>query len=132
MNYFDEFVNQALLKIRTADLAKVESIIGDKAILQPLTMHKPLGGVATKQSVISAIIPRNIKCKEQTITYKIPMKNGKETDTTTFLVPDKLAVGDIVVVGFCDRDISYAKDGIISETTNRHHDVNDGVILRVL
>lgn len=132
-NVFDGMINQALLRIRTTDLARVVGIRGnDTALLQPLTMHKPVGGVAEMQSTISALIPRNLKCKEQTITYKIPLTDGRDTETTTFLVPASLAVGDIVVVGFCDRDISNAKRGVISEATNRHHNVNDGVILRVL
>lgn len=129
INYIGQAIEQKLLQVRTADLARVVSVDGNTARLQPLTMHKAVGGNAIKQSIISAVIPQNIKVREQTITY---MANSQDTGTLTVLVPDELAVDDIVIVGVCDRDISNAKRGVISEATNRHHDINDSVILRVL
>lgn len=127
--YIDRAIEQKLLNVRTAFLAKVLKVAGNTARVQPLETYKPVGGTAKKKSPVSAVIPRNIKYRAETLTY---MESADTKKTKTILVPDNLAVGDIVFVGVCDRDISNAKRGIISEATSRHHNENDGVILRVL
>lgn len=126
--YIGNIIEQKLLNVHTADVAKVLSVSGNMARLQPLTMRKVIGGKAEKQAPISAIIPKHIKVKEVEITYKTD--TGSETQNV--LVPANLTAGDIVCVGFCERDISDAKRGKISEATNRHHNANDGIILCVL
>ena len=127
INYIDNAIKQAILDVHTTYLAKVISISGNVARLQPLTIYKALGGEAKEPSPTTAIIPPNLKIGEKTITY---MVSDTQTETTTVLVPENLSVGDIVQVGVCERDISNAIKGIISEATNRHHDINDGIILR--
>lgn len=128
-SYFSTLIDGKILNVHTAYLGEVKGIDGNMARVQPLTMYKAIGGTAKQSSIVSAVIPKNIKYKEETVTY---METNYTSRTKTFLVPDKLAVGDIVYVGICDRDITYAKDGKISEATNRHHNINDGVILRVV
>lgn len=123
ISYFEKAIDKKILEINTAYLAKVIGVEGDTARLQPLTMHKAAGGKAEQQSAVSAVIPPNIKCKAETITYSAGI-------SITVLVPDELKPDDVVYVGVCDRDISNAKRGIIGESTARHHDINDGVILR--
>ncbi len=127
--YVNSRIDEKILGINTAYLAKVLSVNGDMARLQPLNIHRAMGGKAEQQSTTTAVIPPNVKLREKKITYRI---SDNESETTTVLVPDSLAVGDIVYVGVCDRDISNAKNGIIKEATQRHHDINDGVILRVV
>jgi hypothetical protein len=129
LSYVSNSVDGKILQIHTAYLGEVLSINGNNARVQPLSMYKALGGKAKKASPTNAVIPPNIKHKEETITYRI---SDTDTQSTTVLVPDNLVVGDIVYVGICDRDITNAKNGIISEATNRHHNINDGVVLRVL
>ena len=129
IGYFNTAIEKALLSIRTAYLGKVLSISGNEAIIQPLNTYRAVGGNVEQSSTTNAFIPQNIKYKEETITYMI---SNTQTKTKTVLTPDNLAVGDIVFVGICDRDITHAKKGIIGEATERHHDINDGVILRVL
>lgn len=129
LTYFENAIDKAVLNIRTAYLAKVLDVKGKTARLQPLTVYKAVGGSAKAQKTTTAVIPQNIKFKEETITY---MTSDTATAQTTVLTPQNLAVGDIVYVGVCDRDITNAVKGIISEATPRHHDINDGVILRVL
>lgn len=122
-------LNEKILNIHTAYLGKVEAINGNKAMVQPLTVYKATNGAAKQRSLASALIPPNIKYKTEVLSY---MRTATTGATKTILVPDNLAVGDIVYVGICDRDITYAKNGVISEATNRHHNINDGVILRVV
>ena len=127
---FSDMIDQKILDIHTAFLGQVVSVSGNTARIQPLNMALPVGGSAQKASVVTAVVPTNIKCKQEDITYLTP-ENGVET--TTVLVPDQLKGGDIVFVGVCERDITNAKKGIIAEPTRgRHHNENDGVILRVL
>lgn len=128
-NYFNNLIDQKILNIHTGYLAIVVSVQGNTARLQPLSMYKAAGGEAKKQSVVSVVVPDNIKYKTENITYRT---SDTQSKTMTVLVPDSLAAGDIVFAGVCERDITYAKDGIISQASNRHHNINDSVILRVL
>lgn len=129
INFFNNSVERQILNIHTAYLGKVLSVNGNTARLQPLSMYKALKGSAKEQSTTTAVIPSNIKFATKQITYRI---SDTRTETQTVVVPANLAVGDIVFVGVCDRDITFAKNGIIKEATPRHHNINDGVILRVL
>ena len=127
--YFENAIDKALLKVRTAYLAKVLKVNGNRATVQELDTYKPVGGKASERKPVSALIPPNIKLKEQTITYLV---STEQRESTTVLVPEALGIGDIVVVVVCDRDITNAQNGIISEATNRHHNINDSVIVRYL
>ena len=127
--YFSNITKEAVLQIHTAYLGKVLSVDGNTARIQPLTMYKTIDGQPKEQSTTKAIIPPNIKFKTEQITY---LESETSHKTKTIVVPANLAVGDIVYVGVCERDITYAKNGVIREATPRHHDINDGVILRVL
>ena len=129
MSYFNSAIEQHLLKIRTGYIGRVLSIEGSEARIQPLSSYQATGGSAEESKPASALIPQDIKYKEKTITY---MKSLVDTETETILIPDKLAVGDVVFVGISDRDITYAKKGLSKTATNRHHDINDGVILKYL
>lgn len=128
-DFLDGLTKQQILNIRTSYLAKVTGISGNTARVQPLHMHKAVNGKAEKAKENSAVIPRNIKYSTSTITYKTA---NDTTKSMTVLVPADLAIGDIVYVGVCDRDITYAKNGKIGEATNRHHNINDSVIIRVM
>ena len=128
-SYFERMIDGKLLNIHTAYLARVVSVSGTQARLQPLSVYKAVGGNAQEQSTTTAVIPPNIKSKAQTITYRM---SETESESTTVLIPEVLSAGDIVYVGVCDRDISNAKLGEVGEATNRHHNINDGVILQVV
>lgn len=129
VTYFEAMIEKYLLNIHTGYLGKVLSVEGKTARIQPLTLYKAVGGNAKEAKPTSAYVPLNIKYKPEKITY---MKTATTSETKTVLVPDELKNGDIVFVGICERDISNAINGIISEETNRHHDINDGVILKVV
>lgn len=127
IGYFDMAIEKALLNVRTAYLAKVVTVNGNRAIVQPLDTYKVMGGKATQRKPVSALIPPNIKLATQTITYLI---SAEQSESITVLVPDNLSTGDIVMVGVCDRDITNAQRGIINGVTDRHHNINDSVIIR--
>lgn len=128
MNFTEKLIDGKIINIHTAFIGKVITINGNIARVQPLTYSKNINGELKEQTPIAAHIPRNIKVKEEAITYRISDYNSK---TTTVIVPDKLAVGDIVYCGVSERDISGENlGGKIAEPT-RHHDINDSVILAV-
>lgn len=129
MGFFTNSIDSKILNIHTGYLGKVLSVNGSSARVQPLTMYKAIGGKAKQQSPVTAVVPPNIKYSKETITYRV---SDTASQTKTVLVPSSLSVGDIVYVGVCDRDISHAKNGKIAEATNRHHNINDGVIIRVV
>lgn len=129
LKFLHNFVNQKILNIHTSYLGKVLSVKGDTARLKPLGVYRATGGEAMEQKTTTALIPPNIKFRTETITYRI---SDTESESKTVLMPENLAVGDIVYVGICDRDISNAKNGNTNEATARHHNINDGVILQVV
>lgn len=125
-SYFENLINSKILNMHTAYLGRVKQVKGSTAIIQPLTMYKAMGGDAKTQSLASAFIPPNVKFHSESITY---LKTVDEQVTTDVLIPDSVAVGDTVFVGICDRDITNAKNGNIAVATQRHHNINDGVVL---
>ena len=128
--FFNNTVDQTILNIHTAFIARVIKIHDDRAIVQPMQSICQVGtDTQIPMGNVSAVIPRNLKYKTSSITYRI---SNTESKTTTVLVPDELAVGDMVYVGICERDITNALVGDPTLSTYRTHDINDGVILKVI
>lgn len=128
--FFKRLVDSKILGIHTAFLGKVTQIAGDTAMVKPLTMYRTKDGAAMEQSEVCAVVPQSVKTEERTITYRV---SEYADESTTVLVPVPLKTGDLVFVGVCERDITAARQGILEEPgSRRHHDMNDGVILRVL
>lgn len=126
----DKTIEQAVLNIHTAFLARVTKVNGNRAIVNPLESVIPRGGEEQIPiSSVSVIVPPNVKYEAKAITYRV---GADSTNTTTVLVPAELEPGDIVYVGICERDITNAYIGSTELPTRRHHDINDGVILKVL
>ena len=126
----DKTIGQAILNIHTAFLAKVITVNGNRAIVSPLESVIPRGSEEQIPiSSVNVIVPPNVKYAAQAITYRV---GADSSNTTTVLVPAELKPGDIVYVGICERDITNAYAGSTELPTQRHHDINDGVILKVL
>lgn len=104
--YFDDFIDNKLLSLHTAYLAKVLSVKGKTAKIQPLGLTKETGEKAMKQSVLTAV-PFTKQVKD-------------------------LAKGDIVVVICCERNITEAKKGKNVLPPSGHHNMSDSVIIGVL
>ena len=107
-NFFQNMIEQRVLSIHTAFLAKVISV---------------------DNGYIRVTVPKNVKFKREDITYRI---SDTSSVTKTVIVPDDIAAGDIVYIGICERNITNAKTGGAELATMRTHDMNDGVILCVL
>lgn len=129
-SFFENMIEQRILSIHTAFLAKVISVDDDGATVQPLMSLKSTAtGEQTAVGYIRVTVPKNIKFKRENITYRV---SDTSSITKTVVVPDDIAVGDIVYIGICERDITNAKTGGAELATMRAHDMNDGVILCVL
>lgn len=134
---FENMMNNKLLNLHTAYLAKVISTNGKTAKIQPLGLTKAYGETAQKQSVLSSvpILQSAHKVKIKTITYVKSVdfdtkKVIEETATITEIVP--ISAGDIVYCGVCERSITEAKRGNNSTPVLGHHSMSDSVILGVL
>lgn len=104
--YFDSFIENKLLSLHTAYLAKVLSVSGKTAKIQPLGLTQEIGEKAMKQSVLSAV----------------PFTKQVEN----------LAKGDIAVVICCERNITEAKKGKNVLPPSGHHNMSDSIIIGVL
>ena len=122
--YFDEAIQQAMRNLHTAYLAKVLSVNGNTATVQPLGLTKAYGEKAKKQAVVSNIPIATTKAKTAEIQT--------ETGTQTVLVPSALARGDIVLCVVCDRDITEARKGNNALPPVGEHSLSDSVIVGVL
>lgn len=129
-NFFQNMIEQRVLSIHTAFLAKVISVDNDGATVQPLrSLKSSATGEQTAVGYVRVTVPENVKFKREDITYRI---SDTSSVTKTVIVPDDIAAGDIVYIGICERDITNAKTGGAELATMRTHDMNDGVILCVL
>ena len=127
--WIENLIEDKLLNLHTAFLGRVVSVNGDAARVQPRMTYGAAGGVRTEHKAVSVMIPKNVKYKAETITY---FTGSNTTNTKEVLTPDSVLVGDIVFCGVCERDITNARNGIETLASSRRHNVNDGVILRVL
>lgn len=133
MNFYENLVQQAVMRIHTAFIAKVISVNEKYAQVIPLMYSKSGSGVLFEPAPVTAFIPPNIKYARKNITYVASISSdGTEYETTTVLIPEELAPDDIVLCAVCERDISNAVNGIMAEPSIRHHDINDSVIIKVL
>lgn len=106
MQFFENIVENKLKGLHTAFLAKVLSVDGNTAKIQPLGYVKAYGKSAQKQSPLSSV----------PITKQV----------TT------ISIGDIVVCVCCERDISEAKKGNNAIPALGHHSMSDSIIIGVL
>lgn len=118
---FDDIVENKLLDLNTAFIAKVIKVSGSTADIQPLSMLKSRGTDAIKPSVLKGVpIIHSAR-------YRITLP---EEDTTLDYVSIKLLKsGDIVFCVCADRDISETKKGIMSVPQIGHHSKSDAVIV---
>lgn len=132
----ENIIDDKIHDIHTAFIGRVVQINGNTAKVRSLTYSRNTDSYE-EQTVVSAVIPLNVKLRQEEITYVTHVsysENGGlsvETDTKQIIVSEDIAVDDIVYVGICERDISNAVKGIAAEPV-RFHDMNDGVILKVL
>ena len=106
LKFFEQMIENRMMDLHTAFLAKVCSVSGDEAKIQPLGMRKEVG----EQAEAYPVIPDVRKTKQV----------------------EKLESGDIVVCVVCDRDITDALKGINTLPPGGHHTMSDCVIVGVM
>lgn len=102
----ERILNNHLLALHTAYLAKVISVNDNTAKIQPLGMTKAYGKAAQKQSPLSNV---------PAIKSALPLTQG-----------------DIVLCVCCERNITEAKKGNNTVPPIGHHSMSDSVIVGVL
>lgn len=118
-------IEQKLLNLHTAYFAKVISVSGNKAKIQPLNMIKATGKEAKKQSVITVPILENAR---KFSTKKIKVESTEITIPTV----EKIEAGDIVYCLCGERDITDTKNGEFAIPPLGHHRLSDSVIIGVM
>lgn len=134
LNAINNVIDDKIMDLHVAFLARVLSVSGNTATVQPLNMVKQYGRSAKKQSVLPNVpILSNAKYKlrESSITY-LTNPSGA-TATTEIAKLAYIAKGDIVFCVCGDRDITEARRGNIAvPVVGRHHNMSDAVIVGIL
>ncbi len=149
MSVFESIVEEKLLGVHTAYIAKIISTNGKTAKIQPLGNIKAYGKSAKKQSPLSnvpilqsAAFKMKAKSVEHVtnVTLTQTKSNGYVTNVTAnvkketvdIITPTPIAGGDLVLCVCCDRDISEAKNGNSATPQIGHHSMSDSVIVGIL
>ena len=112
----NDMIEEKLYKVHTSYVAKVLSVNGNKATIQPLHKTKERGFTANTYSVV-----QNVPI------CRFPLKNG---DTVTNYTLD-VKNGSIVIVTACERCIDTCCDYYLP-MTGSHHSIQDSVIVGVI
>lgn len=124
MHVFEDIIEEKLLNVRTAYIAKVLSAAGATATIQPLTMVKQYGRPAVKPAVVSNVpVIRSAR-------YKI--SGIRQEQETQFLTFEALSENDLVFCVCADRDITQTKQGQMAVPPIGHHSISDSVIVGIL
>lgn len=118
-------IEQELLKLHTGYFAKVLSVSGNTAKIQPLNMIKAVGQTAKKQAVLTVPITQNVR---KFSTQKIEVSGTKIT------IPkiETIEKGDTVFCLCGERDITETKKGKFAVPPTGHHRISDSVIIGVM
>lgn len=118
-------VDNAISNMHTIYLARVLSVSGTMAKIQPLTLITEESRYGEKQAVLFAPIPQSVK--------KITARDVTIDGTTyTLAVAEDIAKGDVVVVGCGERDITDTRRGNFSLPQKGHHRISDSIIMGVI
>ena len=120
-----EMIEKKLLNLHTAYFAKVISVSGKTAKIQPLNMIKAQGQSAKKQAVLTVPIMQNVR-KFSTRQVKI------EGTTITIPTVSNIEAGDIVYCLCGERDITDTRKGNFAIPPSGHHRISDSVIIGIV
>lgn len=118
-----KIIDGKLKNLNVAFLAKVLSVNGGKAKIQPLGLTKGYETEARKQAPITNVPIAN------SARYKI---SAKEIDGETVAALTPIAVNDIVLCVCCDRNIDAALKGENSLPPVGSHNKSDCVIVAIV
>ncbi len=119
LKFIENIVEKEMLDLHTAFLARVLSLSGNQAKIQPMGLTKEVGGTAKSYAPLASV-PVTKQAQ-----YKVSVEDGEITVSP-------LLVGDIVICVCCDRDITEAKCGKNVLPPVGHHNMSDCVIVGVL
>lgn len=122
-NLINKSIEERLKNLHCAFIAKILSVSGNKARIQPLGLTKQYGGTAQKQAVISGV---HIS---QSALYKFTTTS---IDGKTVAVPERISAGDIVLCVCCDRNIEAALQGKNELPPVGFHNKSDCVIVSII
>lgn len=146
LSVLNNMIENKLRALHTAYLAKVLSVSGNTAKIQPLGYVKAYGEAAQKQSPLSNVPIATQKIVNETIEVvdKVSLELEKDGDnvtdvklnitnkTVTIPQVESISAGDIVICVCCERDITQAKNGNNTVPAIGHHSMSDSVIVGVL
>lgn len=138
--YFDELMENKLSGLHTAYLAKVLSVSGNTAKIQPLGMYKDNNGNVKKQSILTKVPianhVRHYTLVKQTLSIhgdcSISPSTHPTADNIGHVKVEPLRAGDIVVCICCERNISEAKNGNNTVLVKGRHSMSDSIIIALL
>lgn len=122
--YINDAIEQALLNVHTGFIAKIVSISGDIATIQPLAMNKAVGGESSVPAIITAC-PVVSSCGK----YESFICQATGNECVKF---KKVQAGDIVFCVCADRDISETRYGGMATPRPGHHEISFAVVIGVL
>lgn len=130
---FNDMIEEKLMGMNTAFVARIVSVGESTATVQPLNKVKQYGKSAQKQSVIPNVpILYNARYKMKKYDLKYKDWNDSNQTLKTFERID-LKAGDVVFCVCADRDITETKNGsMATPSVGRHHNMSDCVIVGVL
>ena len=132
MKVFEDMMEDKLMGLHTAYIAKVLSYSDGKASLQPLGMIKQYGKAAGKQSIVEgAPVVQSARYKI-TVEMRTCAAGDGGTEQREHLKLEPLAAGDLVFCVCAERDITQALDGVIATPQIGHHSRSDTVVVGVL
>ena len=106
-SFFENMIEQKLLQLHTCYLAKVSSVNGNFANIEPLSLIKGVNTAAKRQSVIN----------------NVPIAKHAVSSVT---------VGSTAIAICCERDISQTRKGIFALPSIRRHSLSDSIIIGVI
>lgn len=141
--YFDAMMENKMSGIHTAYLAKVLSVSGDTAKIQPLGLYQNSDGTTRKQSVLTkvpicqhvrhfSLVKEELSVKVSEGSASISPREHPTGDNVGHIKIEPLRAGDIVVCVCCERNISEAKRGVNALPPAGRFSMSDSVIIGVL
>lgn len=128
----DDLIEDKLKYVHVAFLAKVLSVNGDNAKIQPLGLIKN-GSTSQKQSVLTNVHiagSARYKFTKKTISYMTSLLGDKKEQE--IVEPKPIAAGDVVVCICCDRNIDAALKGENVLPPAGYHRKSDCVIVAII
>ena len=119
-------INNALMQTHTGFFAKVISVSGWNANIQPLNMVKARGGKAQKQPVITKVPILKPTYFVNKVWCNHSSEHGSCNVQWTY---EKIKKGDIVYCVCAERDITETRKGKFALPAKGRHQLSDAVIV---